>query len=169
MTQWHLFHGDILNVRADGLVCSANPDLNLSGGVGGAFSLRYGNEMQTFLHDYLREKNLRRVGPGEAVVALSCGSPFMAVAHAVAIDPFYDTNNEQILNAYQAAFKGLANAGCRTITAACLGCGYGRFPANQFSETIEILVAMQFTAVDDVTFATTDRETFTALATVIDH
>ena len=40
---WRLCVGDILDVPADVLVCSANVYLNLSGGVGGAFALRTRN------------------------------------------------------------------------------------------------------------------------------
>jgi hypothetical protein len=54
MTQWCVSSADILDAKADGLICSANPNLNLSGGVGGAFLLRYGTEMQDFLHGHLR-------------------------------------------------------------------------------------------------------------------
>jgi len=38
--KWYVRHGDVLDVAADALVCPANVYLNLSGGVGGAFSLR---------------------------------------------------------------------------------------------------------------------------------
>jgi hypothetical protein len=57
MTSWRVAHGDLLDTDADGLLCSANPSLNLSGGVGGAFSMRFGPEMQTFL---LPTKNWRK-------------------------------------------------------------------------------------------------------------
>ena len=55
MTHWDVSHSDLLDSVADGLLCSANPNLNLSGGVGGAFALRYGDEMQSFLHAQRRE------------------------------------------------------------------------------------------------------------------
>jgi len=33
MTQWHIVHTDILDYPAEGLLCTAIPNLNLSGGV----------------------------------------------------------------------------------------------------------------------------------------
>ena len=57
--KWSLKHGDLLDEPADVLVCSANVFLNLSGGVGGAFLLRYGGQMQEELHRYLAQRQIR--------------------------------------------------------------------------------------------------------------
>ncbi|QDU94740.1 macro domain-containing protein [Lignipirellula cremea] len=96
MPVWQMIHGDLLDLEADGLLCSANPQRNLSGGVGGAFLLRYGPAMQTYLHDERGQREPPYVGPGQAVVAPGCGSPCLAVAHAVAIDAFYNTTTDSI-------------------------------------------------------------------------
>ena len=48
-----LHHGDVLDVEADVLICSANVSLNLSGGVGGALMGRYGEGLQQELHGHL--------------------------------------------------------------------------------------------------------------------
>lgn len=157
---------DILTVAADGLICSANPSLNLSGGVGGAFLLRYGSEMQVFLHDHLRRTGLRFIEPGNAIVAPSCGSPFIAVSHAVAIDAFYDTNADLIRQAYEVSLNQLAGANCRTIVAACLGCGYGRCSIPEFVKTIQELIELPFPDINIVTLATTNLELADAIATI---
>lgn len=49
----HIKIGDVLNESADILVASANPFLNLSGGVGGALLERCGPELQDELWRYL--------------------------------------------------------------------------------------------------------------------
>jgi len=156
MTRWHVKNGDILDHAADGLLCSANPNLNLSGGVGGAFSLRYGNEMQTFLHDYLRGRSLNHIRPVEAVIAPPCGSPFIAIAHAVSIDAFYDTDIETILRTYDSAIRGLAARDCQTIAAACLGCGYGRVNDDTFASVMAQLRDMHYDDVSEITLVTTN-------------
>ena len=156
MTRWHIKHGDILDHQADGLLCSANPSLNLSGGVGGAFALRYGPAMQTFLHDYLRNRSLRYIRPGDAVIAPSCGSPFTAIAHAVAIDAFYDTNIETIIRTYDSAIRGLGELRCCTIAAACLGCGYARVTDDTFASVAELLCKMHYSGVTEITLVTTN-------------
>lgn len=158
MTRWYVSHSDILDTEADGLICSANPSLNLSGGVGGAFLLRFGTRMQEFLHSHLRSTGQRFIAPGQAVLAPSCGSSFKAIAHAVAIDGFYDTNRSFIRSAYQDAIVQLAKASCRTITAACLACGYGRCTIETFIEAIKPLVAKPYSAVDTITLVTTNAE-----------
>jgi O-acetyl-ADP-ribose deacetylase len=156
MTRWHIKRGDILDHPADGLLCSANPSLNLSGGVGGAFALRYGPAMQVFLHDYLHSLSLRHIRPGDAVIAPSCGSPFKAIAHAVSIDVFYDTDVETIIRTYDAAIRGLAELRCCTIAAACLGCGYGRVTDDTFASIAELLQRMHYSGVTEITLVTTN-------------
>jgi O-acetyl-ADP-ribose deacetylase (regulator of RNase III) len=167
MTLWRVANADILDSNADGLICSANPNLNLSGGVGGAFLLRYGREMQDFLHAHLRSTGRRFIDPGQAVIAPPCGSAFRAIAHAIAIDVFYDTNRTFIRTAYEQAITKLAAASCRTIVAACLGCGYGRCSTPEFVNAIRELAAIPFPNVDTVTFVTTNIELADAVATVV--
>jgi O-acetyl-ADP-ribose deacetylase (regulator of RNase III) len=167
MTRWCVSNTDILNAKSDGLICSANPSLNLSGGVGGAFLLGYGTEMQDFLHGQLRSSGRRFIEPGNAVMAPPCGSMYKAIAHAVAIDAFYDTNCTFIRSAYENAIHQLAAASCRTISAACLACGYGRCTISQFIESIEPLIAKPYANVDTITLVTTNTELADAIATVV--
>jgi O-acetyl-ADP-ribose deacetylase (regulator of RNase III) len=156
MTNWRVVHGDILDHLADGLICSANPSLNLSGGVGGAFSLRYGDEMQHYLHQFLADNQRRTMGLGTAVIAPACGSPYVAVAHAVSVDAFYDTDAESILAAYNAAILGLSQVGCRSIVSACLGCGYGRVSESAFANLARKLVQMKYPTVVDIALISTN-------------
>lgn len=158
MTQWHVHHGDILDFVADGLLCSANPHLNLSGGVGGAFGLKYGGGMQTFLHNYLRDQSLKYVEPGNAILAPPCGSPYVAVAHAVSIDAFYDTHPDTIIQTYDAGIQCLAAKCCSTIVAACLGCGYGRVTVDAFATVATHLFQTHYDRVTDITLVTTNVE-----------
>lgn len=158
MTRWHVHRGEILEAPADGLVCSANVQLNLSGGVGGAILQRYGNAMQLLLHQYLRDHGLRHVAPGVCVMTPSCGTPFRWIAHAVASDGFCDTNSDVIEQTYQSAFAQLAERGCRTVVASCLGCGYGRFPADEFASVAARIATEEVSRIDQVTLVTTNEE-----------
>lgn len=158
MTAWGVHFGDILEVAAEGLICSANVQLNLSGGVGGAILQRYGNEMQSVLHRRLKELGRLNATPGECVLTPSCGTPFRAVVHAVAIDGFYDTSGELVELAYDSAFAILTEQSCRTIVAACLGCGYGRFPAGEFVNVVNRLKWKSFPAVEKIILATTNSD-----------
>lgn len=158
MTRWYVSQADILGTEAEGLICSANPSLNLSGGVGGAFLLRYGTEMQQFLHSHLRSTGQRFIEPGRAVLAPPCGSPYKAVAHAVAIDGFYDTNCNFIRSAYEDAIDQLAKVSCQTIAAACLACGYGRCTIEKLIEAVKPLVSKPYPTVETITLVTTNTE-----------
>jgi O-acetyl-ADP-ribose deacetylase (regulator of RNase III) len=158
MTQWQASVGEILDCPADALICSANPQLNLSGGVGGEFALRYGNEMQRLLHDWLAAQGRKFVEPGEVVAAPSCGSPFKLVVHAVAIDAFYDTGPEVIRRAYAAALAAIGEAGCRSVAAACLACGYGRMAPAEFVAAIRPTLGTSLAGIERVTFVSRDAE-----------
>ena len=46
--------GDIIEEATDGLVCSGNVQLNMSGGVNGALLQGGGTAMQSALHGYLK-------------------------------------------------------------------------------------------------------------------
>jgi O-acetyl-ADP-ribose deacetylase (regulator of RNase III) len=52
--RWTLKTGNILDEPADVLICSANPHLTLSGGVGADLLARYGGAMQDYLQQQMR-------------------------------------------------------------------------------------------------------------------
>ena len=82
--------GDVLDVPADVLISTANPWLNMSGGVHGAIRQRC-PAIQAELRDYLDSIGKTTVSAG-TVVRTSTGTfPFSHIIHAVAIDPFYDS------------------------------------------------------------------------------
>jgi O-acetyl-ADP-ribose deacetylase (regulator of RNase III) len=163
MTQWSASVGDLLDSQADALICSANPQLNLSGGVGGAFGLRYGPSMQQFLHDWLGQNRLSYVQPGNVVVAPPCGSPYRAIIHAVAIDAFYETTTEIIRVAYENAFAAVAHTGSTTVASACLACGYGRTSPPMFVNAVHKLINICLPGIDRVKLISTNRELVEAI------
>ncbi len=90
--RWVVKNGDILDEAAEVLICSANVFLNLSGGVGGALLLRFGDAMQKELHQFLVDNNLKFVQQGEVVRTSPCGTAYRAVLHAVAVDGLYQSS-----------------------------------------------------------------------------
>lgn len=163
MPEFAFMHDDLLNVRADGLICSANPDLNLSGGVGGALLLQYGSRLQEELHALAKLRSTRLVPPGTAVLTTTAGLPWKAIAHAVAINTFYETTASFIVDAYLSALTQLAAIGCRTVAAACIGCGYGRCSNEEFARAIQLLRTKDLPADQAITFVTRNAELFEAL------
>jgi O-acetyl-ADP-ribose deacetylase (regulator of RNase III) len=148
--RWRLRQGDILDVPADVLVCSANVYLTLSGGVGGAFLLRYGPEMQAALERYLLDRGVRHVEQGAVVEMPPCGSPYRAVLHAVAVDGFYDSSSEVVAGVVAASLRRAAALSARTVALAGLAMGYGRLSVAEFAAGLARVLGQTFPPVDEV-------------------
>lgn len=132
--RWQIYHGDILDVSADILVCSANVYLTLSGGVGGAFLLRYGPAMQEALQQYLVGRGVRHVERGEVVAMPPCGSPYRAVLHAVAVDGAYGSSPDVVVAVVLESMRRAAALSARSVALAAVATGYGRLSMVQFAQ-----------------------------------
>lgn len=150
VTSWQIRHGDILDIPADVLICSANIYLTLSGGVGGAFLLRYGDEMQQGLRDFLAGRGVRHVSRGEVVSMPPCGSPYRGVLHAVAVDGAYESSPAIIEEIVSKALGLAAEMNARTVTLPLLATGYGRLPVEGFLDGLRQVMACPFPPVERV-------------------
>jgi O-acetyl-ADP-ribose deacetylase (regulator of RNase III) len=148
--RWRLRHGDILDVPADVLICSANVYLTLSGGVGGAFLLRYGPAMQEALQQYLTDHGVRHVERGVVVEMPPCGSPYRAVLHAVAVDAFYASTPEVVSGVVLAGLQRAAARSARTVALAGLAMGYGRLSVAEFAQGLAQVMGQSVPPVEDV-------------------
>lgn len=124
--------GDLLNESADVIVCTANPQLNMSGGVNGAILLRGGEAIQAELHEYLKQSGQRTVAPG-TVVRTSRG-PLNAthLLHAVAVDVFYGSSVELVKQTLDGVFELAAELEAKTIAMPSLATGYGPLTIAEF-------------------------------------
>ena len=148
--RWRVRHGDILDVAADVLVCSANPFLTLSGGVGGALLLRYGSSLQTELNDHLAGQGRRYLDRGSIVVTRPPSTPYAAVIHAVAVNGFYESSPAVITEVVRAALRAAADSGARVVALTALATGYGRLSIGQFAEGLLDVVAEDFPPIREV-------------------
>lgn len=124
--------GDVLEYGADVLVSTANPWLNMSGGVNGAIRMRC-PEIQTELREW-QQANSKAAVPAGTVVPTSAGSlPFDHIIHAVAIDPFYDTSAEVVTRTVTAAFELARKLQVNTISMPTLATGYGPLTVAEFA------------------------------------
>lgn len=149
-TAWALRCGDILDTPADALVCSANVQLNMSGGVGGAILLKCGNEMQRELKAFLEENHLTTVPPGTIVETPPCGTRFQFVLHAVAVDAFYETSADLIESTLRQALRRCAEKKAKTVALTALGTGFGRFPLSDFALILRKLSRESFAPIKTV-------------------
>lgn len=148
--RWTAKAGDILDEPADVLVCSANVFLNLSGGVGGAILLRYGDAMQRELHETLARSGKRFALRGDLIVVSPCGTPYKAVIHAVAVDGFYQSSPEVVRGLVEASLDRAAAMGARRVALTALATGYGRMSMGDFAGAIEPLVGREWPPGEEV-------------------
>jgi len=155
--QWLICHGNILDIKADALICSANVQLNMSGGVGGEILVRHSDQMQKELHRYLSERKISVVAPGTVVKTLPCGTPYSMVLHAVAIDVFYETSHELIVSTIRRALELCTENGIKTVTLTALATGYGRYPLEKFALVVSELQKETFPVIEKVTICMKDE------------
>lgn len=155
--RWIVQHGEILDVPADILVCSGNVYLNLSGGVGGAILLKYGDAMQRELHGHLRENGLKFVPRGTVVPTSPCGSPFQKVLHAVAIDAFYESSPEVIQTILSQCLSMSEDLGAKTIVIPALATGYGHLKISEFAAGVRPLLHRAESRLESATICVRDR------------
>jgi O-acetyl-ADP-ribose deacetylase (regulator of RNase III) len=132
--------GDVLDHVADALICTANPWLNMSGGVNGAVLARCGSSIQSELRDYLTTIGKPAV-PAGTVVCTSAGSlSFAHIIHAVAIDPFYDSSIELVRETLTSAFDLAGTLNALTVAMPTLATGYGPLSIESFAAALADVV-----------------------------
>ena len=136
--------GDVLDAHAQGaevLICPANVQLNLSGGVSGEVLLRGGESIQRELHQWLKLGGKPNVERGSVVPTAAGQLPFVAILHAVAIDAFYTTTVEQLADTIGKALRAAADADCESVAMPALATGYGRMPIAAFGQAFRMAVS----------------------------
>jgi O-acetyl-ADP-ribose deacetylase (regulator of RNase III) len=165
--RWQVHLGDILDVPADVLICSANVYLTLSGGVGGAFLLRYGPTMQTALECYLRDRGIRHVEQGDVVCMPPCGSPYQAVLHAVAVDGFYQSSANIVATVLGESLRRAAALEAHTVAVTAVATGYGRMSMPEFAVGLQQVIGKAFPPVDCVSLGLRSPEDVEQLLVLI--
>jgi O-acetyl-ADP-ribose deacetylase len=148
--KWSILHGDILDIKADILICSANPYLNLSGGVGGALLLRYGSALQSALHEYLRSKQRAFVDRGTIVETGPCGSPYRTILHAVAVDGFYESSKEVAQDIVNRCLLRSVDLGAKSVSLTALATGYGRLTISEFGQALLQIRKESYSSIEEV-------------------
>lgn len=157
--------GDVLDAAADVLISTANPWLNMSGGVNGAIRERC-DEIQAELRAHLDSITQTAV-PAGTVVRTSAGPlPFCHIIHAVAIDPFYDSSSELVASTLTAAFELACSLGARTVSLPTLATGYGPVTMSDFARAFATSVVDQFD-LDSVTLVVRSEETADTIGSVL--
>jgi O-acetyl-ADP-ribose deacetylase (regulator of RNase III) len=149
-TNWLLKQKNILDEPADALICSANVNLLLSGGVGADLLARYGNTMQEVLLAQLQKRKVHCAQRGEIVPYSAPELPYQMVLHAVAIDGWYESSPEIITDIVRRALRSAAEGGAGRVALTALATGFGHLTFAEFAQGIKPLLTEHFPSVNEV-------------------
>jgi O-acetyl-ADP-ribose deacetylase (regulator of RNase III) len=138
--------GNILDVPADVLVSTANPWLQMTGGVNLGILVRpRGEDVYEELQRYLRGSGKTMVDPG-TVVGTGPGSlPVKTILHAVAIDPSYDSSIDLVRDTIVRALSQARDRDARTVNLAALATGFGPLLMEDFAAALRQALAHDWT------------------------
>ena len=148
--RWILKQKNILDEPADVLVCSANVNLLLTGGVGADLLARYGEEMQNALKKTLQTRSPHCAQRGEIIPYIGAEMPYQVVLNAVAIDGWYASSPEIITEAVRRAFRMAAEHNAKKVALTALATGFGRLTFAEFAQGVRPLLEEQFMPIEEV-------------------
>lgn len=143
--------GDVLDEPADVLICSANPWLNLSGGVGGAILLRGGEAVQNELRGHLRQAGQSAVEAGSVIRTGPGPLGVKHILHVVAIDPFYGSSVELAQKGLAAGLEQARTLAAATVVTPMLATGFGPLTAAEFGEALAMISTGNWSPIDRLT------------------
>src|SRR2546423_99541 len=118
--------GNVLDVPADVLISTANPWLQMTGGVNLAIILRpQGEAGHAELQRHLHATGKRYVDPGTVACTGPGSLPVKKILHAVAIDPSYDSSVDLVAATITTALAKACELDARTVTLPALATGFG--------------------------------------------
>src|SRR5690242_9946446 len=124
--------GDVFDETGDVLICPANSQLNLSGGVNGEILRRCGAGLQAELHDHLRRLGVKYVDPGTVIATSAAPLRYRQILHAVAIDAFYETDMETVAGTIENVWRMANYLSLPNVVMSALATGYGRMSMHDF-------------------------------------
>src|SRR6516162_2484004 len=134
--------GDVLDVPADVLISTANPWLQMTGGVNLKIILRpRGEDVHAELQRHLRASGGRYVAPGTVVRTGPGSLPVRHILHAVAIDPSYESSVELVANTLVSALTRARELGAKVVSVPALGTGFGPLTMKDFGAALKQALA----------------------------
>ena len=133
-----IFAGNIVEVPADVLVSTANPWLQMTGGVNLAIIVRpKGDDVFGELQEFLRATGKKMVDPGTVVCTGPGSLPVKKILHAVSIDPSYDSSIELVTKTIVSALSQARQLDARIVTLAALATGFGPLLMEDFATALQ--------------------------------
>ena len=148
--RWSLKQMNILDEPADALVCSANVNLMLTGGVGAELLARYGGDMQNALKGILQARLPHCAQRGEVFPYSGAEMPYKVVLNAVAIDGWYASSREVITEITRRSLRIAAEYKAGKVALTALATGFGGLAFADFAKGVRPLAAETFGSVEEV-------------------
>ena len=156
--------GDVLDVPADVLVSTANPWLQMTGGVNLAIILRpKGEDVHAELQRYLPTTQPRIVPPGTVVRTGPGSLPVKHILHAVAIDPSYDSSVELVASTITTALTQARDLGAKVVSMPALGTGFGPLTMADFAAALKTALARDWAPLDVLKVVLKDEDAAAAV------
>src|SRR5437660_319464 len=129
--------GDVLDVAADVLISTANPWLQMTGGVNLKIILRpRGEVVYEELQRYLGSTGKRYVEAGTVVRTGPGSLPVSHILHAVSIDPSYDSSVALVIQTIVEALSQARRLEARSVTIPALATGFGPLSMEEFAAAL---------------------------------
>ena len=146
--------GDVLNVPADVLISTANPWLQMTGGVNLKIILRpRGEFVAEELQAHLRAAGGRYVEPGTVVRTGPGSLPVRHILHAVAIDPSYDSSVDLVAGTIERALAMARELGARVVSIPALATGFGPLSMEDFATALARATAQDWSPLETLKVA----------------
>ena len=156
--------GDVLDVPADVLIATANPWLQMTGGVNLAIILRpLGELVHEELQRYLPTSGRRIVEPGTVVRTGPGSLPVKHILHAVAIDPSYDSSVELVAQTFTTALAQARALGARVVSMPALATGFGPLTMEDFALALRQAAASDWSPIEQLKVVLRDEEAATVV------
>jgi len=133
-------NGNIVDHKADGLLCTGNVFLNMSGGVNGELLSRGGVAMQRELHAWLAQQSKAYVAPGFVRIIGPGSFEFKCIVYTVAVDVFYQSSISLVCQCLENSLALMLKQGCRSVAIAALATGYGRLSKHDFGLALRLFI-----------------------------
>lgn len=128
--------GEVLTEPAELLISTANPWSNLSDGGNGAIREAVGPDLQTGLHELMKQQGMTALPAGTVVRSNAYALPFKRILHAAAIDRFYDSTKDIAGVTFEKALDMALERQARTASSPMLATGYGPMSIGDFGSAV---------------------------------
>jgi O-acetyl-ADP-ribose deacetylase len=141
--------GNVVTIPADVLISTANPWLQMTGGVNLAIMTRpQGELVYEELQRYLRATGKRHVEPGTVVCTGPGSLPVKKILHAVSIDPSYDSSVTLVAETIVRALTQARELGARIVTMPALATGFGPLSIEDFIQALRQALERDWTPLE---------------------